>query len=83
MCLAFAADGKTLATGGADRTVRLWDPTTRRWLLTLTGLTDMVTSLAFTADGRMLASGAVSLFTSGETRLWQAATAKEVRRRAE
>jgi WD40 repeat protein len=27
-CAAFAPDGATLATGGSDRSLRLWDPAT-------------------------------------------------------
>jgi WD40 repeat protein len=54
--VAFSADGKTMATAGADKTIRLWDVDTRQ-RLALIRYTDRVTCLAFSADGKMLASG--------------------------
>jgi WD40 repeat protein len=55
--LAFAPDGKILASAGNDFTVRLWDPATGKELRTLKGHADAIGSLAFTADGQTLASG--------------------------
>jgi WD40 repeat protein len=54
--VAFSPEGKKLATGSRDNTVRLWDPGTGKELGLLTDGND-VQALAFTADGKTLASG--------------------------
>ena len=59
--VAFSADGGTLASGGDDHLIRLWDVAGRRIKATLSGHDSMVTSLAFSPDGRKLASGSFDL----------------------
>jgi WD40 repeat protein len=65
-CLAFSRDGKMLASGSADTTIKLWDAATGNALATLTGHTHWVISVAFSPDGKTLASGswdpAIKLF---------------------
>ncbi|MGW4843159.1 nSTAND1 domain-containing NTPase [Nocardia brasiliensis] len=58
--LALSDDGKTLATGGPDRTVSLWDITDRarprRLGLPLTGLGGTVRAIVFAPGGRLAAA---------------------------
>jgi serine/threonine protein kinase/WD40 repeat protein len=56
-CLAFAPDGKTLATGGDDRAVRLWEPLTGKEKAGDFRHTQSVRSLAWSPDGTLLAAG--------------------------
>ncbi|WP_307874081.1 MULTISPECIES: TIR domain-containing protein [unclassified Frankia] len=68
--VAFTADGRTLATGSDDKTVRLWDVTDptrpRPFRQPLTGHTSGVWSVAFTTDGHILATGS----SDKTARLW-------------
>ena len=54
--VSFSPDGRTLASGSNDQTVRLWDVETGTLKNTLRH-TDRVLSVAFSPDGQLLASG--------------------------
>ena len=54
--VAFSPDGATLATGGQDGSLALWEVATGRRLFTLAALPAPVTGIAFSPDGRYLAT---------------------------
>ena len=54
--VAFSANGKILASGGADQRVRLWDLTTGQHLHTFSNHTSKISTVAFARDD-VLASG--------------------------
>ncbi len=55
--IALSSDGNIIASGGWDKTVRLWDIAARKEIATLTEHTGPVYSVALSRDGKMLASG--------------------------
>ncbi|HEX5273424.1 MAG TPA: hypothetical protein VFW33_23165, partial [Gemmataceae bacterium] len=54
--LAYSPDGTLLASGGHDRTIRLWGMRECRELVALRGHLNTITALAFSPDGSTLAS---------------------------
>ncbi|SPF52556.1 hypothetical protein SBA4_5120005 [Candidatus Sulfopaludibacter sp. SbA4] len=57
--VAWSADGKALASGSLDKTVRLWDATKWQLLRTLSSDSGPVESVAWSPDGKTLASGSL------------------------
>jgi WD40 repeat protein len=57
--VSFSPDGKTLATGSEDKTIKLWNLEKEKEndIRTLRGHTDIVLSVSFSPDGKTLASG--------------------------
>ena len=71
MC--FSPDGKTLVSGSADCTIKLWDVATGQERAALKGHTSAVQSIAFSPDGKTLASGS----EDKTIKLWDVATGQE------
>jgi WD40 repeat protein len=70
-CLTVTADGKVFATAGGSGTIRLWDVARGTQTLPPQGHEVSVSCLAYSADGRQLASGAgTTVF------VWDLATGK-------
>jgi WD40 repeat protein len=55
--VAFSPNGTTIAAGGGDNTIRLWDASTGAARGALTGHTSAVETVAFSPDGLRLVSG--------------------------
>jgi RNA polymerase sigma factor (sigma-70 family) len=73
--VAYAPDGKTIASASWDKTLCLWDAATGKELRRLDGHHEPLTAVVHAPDGRTLASGGADK----AVRLWDAATGKELR----
>ena len=72
----FSPDGRQLASGSADESVRVWDLSSGREVKKLEGHTRGVGSVCFSPDGRQLASGS----NDESVRVWDLSSGREVKK---
>ena len=58
-CVSWRPDGKSLASAGHDKTVKVWDVATGKEKAALTGHTSWVISVAWSPDGKTLATASL------------------------
>jgi hypothetical protein len=69
--VSFSSDQKTLASGSLDDTIRIWELSSGKGLLTLQGYADRI---SFSPDGKTLASGS----WDKTVRIWELSSGKEL-----
>jgi dipeptidyl aminopeptidase/acylaminoacyl peptidase len=91
--VALSRDGRCLATGGPvarlrgsepERPIHLWELASGQEVVTLVGHGENINGMAFSADGRWLASGSGDSRSDHDAtvRVWDVATGRELRRYA-
>ena len=68
--VAFSLDGKTLASGSADQTVKLWQVPSGKLQQTLSGHSGFVISVVYPPDGQTMASSG----SEGTVNFWDPAS---------
>ncbi|OMJ95589.1 hypothetical protein SteCoe_1010 [Stentor coeruleus] len=73
LCIQYSPNGNSLATGGGDANVRIWDVDTETPYRTLKGHNNWVLFVSWSPDGQTLASAGVD----GNIRLWDPETGEQ------
>jgi WD40 repeat protein len=85
-CLVFSPDGKLLASGAEERSIKLWDAASHKLVQTIEGMRSAPTWIAFSPDGKIIACGCASSINSSaggkeppnEVKFFEAATGKDL-----
>ncbi len=72
--VAISPDGEIIASGGDDKTVKLWKLETGELIYTLSGHSHFIKSVAFSPDGEILATGS----DDRTIKLWNVSTGEEI-----
>ncbi|MEO0223796.1 MAG: hypothetical protein ABIL76_01725, partial [candidate division WOR-3 bacterium] len=73
--VSFSPNGKYLASGSEDGTIKIWEVESWKLIKTLTGHSNSVLSVSFSPDGKFLASGSYDK----TIKIWEVGTWKETK----